>query len=120
MVAQSVTNEEIARYWKQRHMLEEDHLFAAIKAAARIRARNLSEADYLQFQEALTEEDDKFGKKNKMSKVERRVGVKDWWTKSKYAYLNQPALKPVDFHLRQYSLTFKSASLLKFISPPTS
>ncbi|TQD85765.1 hypothetical protein C1H46_028681 [Malus baccata] len=22
-----------------------------------------------------------------------RVGIKDWWTKSKYAYLNQPAIE---------------------------
>lgn len=42
MVAQSVTNQEIARYWQQRHMVEEDHLVAAIKASARLRARNLS------------------------------------------------------------------------------
>lgn len=38
----SVTNQEIAAYWRQKHMIEEDHLLAAIKAAARIRARNLS------------------------------------------------------------------------------
>lgn len=42
MVAQSVTNKQIARYWNQRRRLEEDHLFAAVKAAARLRARNLS------------------------------------------------------------------------------
>lgn len=38
----SVTNEEIAKYWRQKRMDEEDHLLAAIKAAARIRAHNLS------------------------------------------------------------------------------
>lgn len=27
---------------------------------------------------------------------EIRVGIKDWWTKSKYAYLNQPAIKSMD------------------------
>lgn len=37
-----VTNQEIAKYWRQKCMDEEDHLLAAIKAAARIRARNLS------------------------------------------------------------------------------
>lgn len=37
-----LTNQEIAKYWRQKRMDVEDHLLAAIKAAARIRARNLS------------------------------------------------------------------------------
>lgn len=41
-VVVSVTNLEIASFWRQKRIEEEDHLFAAIKAAARIRARNLS------------------------------------------------------------------------------
>lgn len=41
-VASSVTRQEIAYYWKQRRMVEEDHLQAALKAAARVRARNLT------------------------------------------------------------------------------
>lgn len=40
--AESVTKLEIARFWRQRRIDEEDHLLAAIKAAARLRARNLS------------------------------------------------------------------------------
>lgn len=42
MGMQNVTNEEIARYWKQRQLLVDDHLNAAITAAARFRDRNLS------------------------------------------------------------------------------
>lgn len=38
---QSVTNQEIAKFWRKKRIVEEDHLLAAIKAAARIRARNL-------------------------------------------------------------------------------
>lgn len=41
-VPKSVTNQEIAKFWRQKRIVEEDHLLAAIKAAARIRARNLS------------------------------------------------------------------------------
>lgn len=41
-VCRSVTREEIAKFWRQKKMEEEDHLLAAIKAAARIRARNLT------------------------------------------------------------------------------
>jgi hypothetical protein len=45
-ITQSVTNQEIAKFWRQKHIEEEDHLLAAIKAAARIRARNLSVRSY--------------------------------------------------------------------------
>ncbi|KAG6406875.1 hypothetical protein SASPL_134487 [Salvia splendens] len=117
MVAQSVTNKQIARYWNQRRRLEEDHLFAAVKAAARLRAQNLSEDDYLRFKESLAVVEEEKSKS---------AVAKDWWTKSKYAYLNQPAAdhprrRTDHFHLLppQYSFTFKSASLLKSISPAT-
>ena len=41
-VTVSVTNQEIANFWRKKRMEEEDHLLAAIKAAARIRARKLT------------------------------------------------------------------------------
>lgn len=47
MITKSITKLEIERYWKNKHIEEEDHLFAAIKAAARIRARNLTVSTYL-------------------------------------------------------------------------
>lgn len=96
--SESVTNQEIARFWKQRRMVEEDHLLAAIKAVARIRARNLTEEDYKRFEDSLKDEDCE----SKQDTVtidynrELRVGIKDWWTKSKYAYLNQPATRAMD------------------------
>lgn len=37
----SVTRDEIARFWRRKKIEEEDHLLAAMKAAARIRARRL-------------------------------------------------------------------------------
>ena len=43
---ESVTNQEIAKFWRQKRIEEEDHLLAAIKAAARIRAQNLSVRSY--------------------------------------------------------------------------
>lgn len=39
---ESVTKREIAKFWMQKRIVEEDHLLAAIKAAARLRARNLT------------------------------------------------------------------------------
>ncbi|PIN22103.1 hypothetical protein CDL12_05193 [Handroanthus impetiginosus] len=105
MAVQSVTNQEIAYYWKRRRMVEEDHLYAALKAAARVRARNLSDYDYLQFQDSLKEDYESTEKQNtskSFGEKEIRVGIKDWWTKSNYAYLNQPAMKMFDSPRRQY------------------
>ncbi|WVZ11621.1 hypothetical protein V8G54_016151 [Vigna mungo] len=67
---ESVTNREIARFWRQKRIEEEDHLLAAIKAAARLRARNLT---------------------------------RQMWTKSKYAYLNQPAIDSMDLPKKRSS-----------------
>ncbi|XP_039012379.1 uncharacterized protein LOC120141632 [Hibiscus syriacus] len=124
--ADSVTNREIAKFWRQKHAEEEDHLLAAIKAAARKRARNLSEEDYKSFEESLSDEeynakqnitaptnDSKGNDKNN----EVRVGIKDWWTNSKYAYLNQPAVESTDNRRRRAStyipnfLNYKPAPL---------
>lgn len=44
--SESITKQEIARFWRQKWIDEEDHLLAAIKAAARIRAHNLSVRAY--------------------------------------------------------------------------
>jgi len=38
----SITNKQIKKFWRQKQIIEEDHLYSAIKAAARVRARNLS------------------------------------------------------------------------------
>ncbi|KAL6224442.1 hypothetical protein ACLB2K_003297 [Fragaria x ananassa] len=94
-VVESVTKREIDRFWTLKRINEEEHFLAAIKAAARIRARKLSEEDYRSFEESLNDED-KDGKdsdaavKTNENNDDIRVGIKDWWTKSKYAYLNQP------------------------------
>ncbi|CAI9111001.1 OLC1v1011132C1 [Oldenlandia corymbosa var. corymbosa] len=107
----SVTVQEIAGYWRQKHKVEEDHLLAAIRAAARIRARILWENDYLQLEESSKDDDDhtendkgaKVSNQKDQNAEEIRVGIKDWWTKSKYAYLNQPAVKSMDKPSRRAS-----------------
>jgi len=94
---ESVTKREIAKFWRQKRIVEEDHLLAAIKAAARLRARNLTEKEYLSFELSLKDDCDEDEANNKVDEdKEVRVGIKDWWTKSKYAYLNQPALASMD------------------------
>ncbi|GAB4838579.1 hypothetical protein Ancab_028124 [Ancistrocladus abbreviatus] len=118
----SVTKQEIEKFWKKKQMEEEDHLLAAIKAAARIRIRNLTEEDYKQFEESVTEtgikEDDECSNdKKEQNTKEIRVGIKDWWTKSKYAYLNQPAIDTTDKPRRASSYI---PSNFCFYNPPTS
>ncbi|XP_057492319.1 uncharacterized protein LOC130777895 [Actinidia eriantha] len=101
----SVTNQEIAKFWRQKRIEEEDHLLAAIKAAARIRAHKLTEDDYRRFEESVNEDQDikpNGGSATTNCSItdenikELRLGIKDWWTKSKYAYLNQPVIDSMD------------------------
>ncbi|XP_020083799.1 uncharacterized protein LOC109707117 isoform X3 [Ananas comosus] len=100
----SITREQIDSFWRRKKMDEEEHLLAAQKAAARIRAKSLREDDYHRFQALLKEiiidgnnNSDKEGKEDDVANdKESRIGIKDWWTKSKYAYLNQPSIKSMD------------------------
>ncbi|GFY87934.1 2-oxoglutarate (2OG) and Fe(II)-dependent oxygenase superfamily protein [Actinidia rufa] len=132
--AVSVTNQEIAKFWRQKRIEEEDHLLAAIKAAARIRARKLTEDDYRQFEESLNKDQDSKPNggsattiitKNNCSitdenSKELRLGIKDWWTKSKYAYLNQPAIESMmDTPKRQTSSYIPNFCNYKPVLPPT-
>ncbi|CAJ1930528.1 unnamed protein product [Sphenostylis stenocarpa] len=115
---ESVTNREIARFWRKKRIEEEDHLLAAIKAAARLRARTLTEQEYERFELSLKNDNDYDETKKEalqwnvgtndycktMAKdQEVRVGIKDWWTKSKYAYLNQPAIDSMDLPKKRSS-----------------
>lgn len=110
MTTPSLTKQEIAKYWKQKRKTEEEHFLDAIKAAARIRARNLSAEDYRHFVYSLKVDEDDMESEmvpKNISEIsenmkEKRVGIKDWWTKSKYAYLNQPALKSMERHGSTY------------------
>ncbi|WOL07329.1 hypothetical protein Cni_G16069 [Canna indica] len=101
-VVRSVTRDEINQYWQIKRMDEEDHLLAAEKAAARIRAKALKEDDYRRFEESLKETEDGDRKKGELTTADRSddkelwIGIKDWWTKSKFAYLNQPAIKSME------------------------
>ncbi|XP_068646661.1 uncharacterized protein [Aristolochia californica] len=105
VVCKSVTREEIERFWRKKKLDEEDHFLAALKAAARVRARNFSDEEYRRFEDSLQDnEENKDGDQEKSpmtvkkdeKPTEIRVGIKDWWTKSKYAYLNQPAIKSME------------------------
>ena len=82
-------------------MVEEDHLLAAQKAVAKIRAKSLKEEDYRKFEESLEETLDQAKGEGKTQadhsgEMETWIRFRDWWTKSKYSYLNQPATKSME------------------------
>ncbi|XP_010690318.1 uncharacterized protein LOC104903886 [Beta vulgaris subsp. vulgaris] len=100
----SYTRREIEKFWRKKRLEEEEHFLAAIKAAARLRASHFSDEDYMVFLESLELDEDKIKEEDVSIITEKncgynnqeiRVGIKDWWTKSKYAYLNQPAVGSV-------------------------
>uniref|UniRef100_A0A1D1ZDU6 DNA-directed RNA polymerase subunit beta n=1 Tax=Anthurium amnicola TaxID=1678845 RepID=A0A1D1ZDU6_9ARAE len=96
----SVTRDEIEKFWRRKRMEEEDHLLAALKAAARIRARTLKEEEYKQFEASLEGvlNGSRDVRKGTGGDEETRKGlvIGHWWTKSKYAYLNQPAVRSME------------------------
>ncbi|KAK9690706.1 hypothetical protein RND81_09G148500 [Saponaria officinalis] len=81
----SHTRREIERFWRMKRLVEQDHLLHALQAASHPKAIHLSKEDYRLILDSLEEikimEED-------VSNRDLHVGVKDWWTKSKYAYLN--------------------------------
>ncbi|KAJ8427122.1 hypothetical protein Cgig2_030284 [Carnegiea gigantea] len=130
----SVTRREIEKFWRKKRLVEEEHFLAAIKAAARLRAARLSQEDYLMFLEDIQEEAVvNKGSAGNTNHQEIRVGIKDWWTKSKYAYLNQPAVGsagrssgranrrfnyvPNKFYLCNYEYSPATATVT--VTPPT-
>lgn len=92
----SMTKEEIANYWREKRIIEEEHLLSAFKSAARIKARIFTAEDYKRFEDSLAEDEKTQMKSTGETDEEKRIGIKDWWTKSNYAYLNQPPLTTVE------------------------
>ncbi|XP_039138534.1 uncharacterized protein LOC120275878 [Dioscorea cayenensis subsp. rotundata] len=100
LMKKSITLHQIHEFWQRKRLEEEEHLVAAQKSAARIRARSLTEREYKMFEERLMrstfgDEDEKEEDADADADHYKDLPpvIKDWWTKSKYAYLNQPAIK---------------------------
>ncbi|KAM0938684.1 hypothetical protein DsansV1_C22g0170631 [Dioscorea sansibarensis] len=95
LMKKSITLDQIHEFWQRKRLEEEEHLLAAQKSAARIRARSLTR-EYKIFEERLMRsfgDEDEKGEPDGDDDKDLPPGIKDWWTKSKYAYLNQPAIK---------------------------
>eukprot|EP01018_Ginkgo_biloba_P029814 Gb_16039 [translate_table: standard] len=111
----SLTKEEINSYWRTKRIIEEEHLLAAFKAAARIQAQRFTAEDYRRFEESLVEEDKPEKLKKLSDDEETRIGIKDWWTRSNHAYLNQPPVKSMaeEKPKNKYVAQFHIANLVK-------
>ncbi|XP_047065622.1 uncharacterized protein LOC124673618 [Lolium rigidum] len=100
--AYSITRKEIDGFWRRKETEEEERRFAAEKDAARTKAKTLKVEDYMLFEQMIKEileEGNEGDKERKMERgikknrwTEARVGIKHWWKRSTYAYLNEPAV----------------------------
>ncbi|XP_066346519.1 uncharacterized protein [Miscanthus floridulus] len=97
----SITRAEIDEFWRRKEVEAEERRLAAEKEAARIEAKTLKQMeDYVLFEQMISEilKEGNKGDGATMAPAAtggteaRMVGIKHWWTRSAYAYLNSPAL----------------------------
>ncbi|OEL13275.1 hypothetical protein BAE44_0025707 [Dichanthelium oligosanthes] len=96
----SITRAEIGEFWRRKEVEAEERRLAAEKEAARIKAKTLKMEDYELFEQMIREilEEGNTGDGATIVPVAaggteaRIIGIKHWWTRSAYAYLNAPAL----------------------------
>lgn len=96
----SITRAEIDEFWSRKEVEAEERRLAAEKEAARIRAKTLKMEDYVLYEQMVREilMEGNGGDGSAMAAAAtggteaQIVGIKHWWTRSAYAYLNTPAL----------------------------
>ncbi|KAF8656438.1 hypothetical protein HU200_060711 [Digitaria exilis] len=96
----SITRAEIDEFWRRKEVEAEERRLAAEKEAARIKAKTLKMEDYALFEQMIREilkegtigDGATMGADAPGGTEARIIGIKHWWTRSAYAYLNTPAL----------------------------
>ncbi|CAL5015463.1 unnamed protein product [Urochloa decumbens] len=112
--AYSITRAEIDEFWRRKEVEAEERRLAAEKEAARIKAKMLKMEDYALFQQMIREilEEGNAGDGATMvpsaadSTEARIIGIKHWWTRSAYAYLNAPALSKDENGRSKHAITY--------------
>ncbi|RCV34931.1 hypothetical protein SEVIR_7G209600v4 [Setaria viridis] len=110
----SITRAEIDEFWRRKEVEEEERRLAADKEAARIKAKALKMEDYVLFEQMIREilEEGNTGGGATMgpaaagSTEARIIGIKHWWTRSAYAYLNAPALSMDENGGSKHAITY--------------
>ncbi|AQK45709.1 OSJNBa0084K11.10-like protein [Zea mays] len=98
----SITRAEIDEFWSRKEVEAEERRLAAEKEAARITAKTLKQMEDYVLYEQMVREILMEGNGGDGSAIAAAatggtteaqiVGIKHWWTRSAYAYLNTPAL----------------------------
>ncbi|EES11260.1 hypothetical protein BDA96_06G194200 [Sorghum bicolor] len=94
----SITRTEIDEFWRRKEVEAEERRLAAEKEAARIKAKTLKIEDYVLFEQMIREILKEGSKEDGATMAPattggteaRIIGIKHWWTRSAYAYLNSP------------------------------
>ncbi|KAG2573983.1 uncharacterized protein LOC120641426 isoform X4 [Panicum virgatum] len=110
----SITRAEIDEFWRRKEVEAEERRLAAEKEAARIMAKTLKMEDYALFEQMMREIlEGNTGDGATASMVPaatggteaRIIGIKHWWTRSTYAYLNAPALSMDEMGGSKHAIT---------------
>ncbi|KAH7331947.1 hypothetical protein KP509_20G059700 [Ceratopteris richardii] len=111
VISTSPTVSQIEEFWRKRKISEQDHLEAAANAATDAQpspkegtimgspTSDIISTDLSRSVSSVTDED-----------LEASSSFKDWWTKSNWAYLNEPAVKE-DTSQKHYTAQFQVANI---------
>eukprot|EP00249_Psilotum_nudum_P034394 c53393_g1_i1 orf=199-597(+) len=98
----SFTKEEIDSYWKMKRESEEEHFRAATESAEHLKVEKT--------EDAISEANECLPKANTISvenHLENLSNHRDWWTKSSWAFLNDPKLGQIESQTCRYRLNMK-------------
>ncbi|KAK4274781.1 hypothetical protein QN277_017958 [Acacia crassicarpa] len=105
----SLTKEEIDAYWRSRKQIEEEHL----KAISSIAENNKEQANKYEESEKLSSVElarmKEFIGGDAGKSLEQLIKKDGWWTKSNWAFLNEPPVMETSSH--KYASQFHVANL---------
>lgn len=100
----SFTKEEIEEFWNKHKLAQQEHLQAAASVANELKLAhqdNTSKEDGSSNEEVDGEE-----APSVEEELEKQNSFKDWWTKSSWAFLNEPAMKRMEAANYKYLAQF--------------
>lgn len=115
----SFTKEEIVEFWNKHKQAEQEHLQAATLLATELKLAH--QDTFSKVDGSTSEEVDGDAATSIEEELEKSDSFKDWWTKSSWAFLNEPAMKRMEAAHYKYLAQFHVADPLeKASSAPSS
>ncbi|GAU15287.1 hypothetical protein TSUD_03540 [Trifolium subterraneum] len=109
---QSLTKDEIDAYWKSKKKIEEEHLRAISNLSETIQGSKHNDPEK-KLQRSMTvpvtHVRDSFNMKVLDTNLEQLINKNGWWTKSSWAFLNEPPL--MEAASNKYAAQFHVANL---------